>query len=247
MSKKAFNAKKIKQDIILWIKKYFEDNGSGCNAIIGISGGKDSSVVAALCVEALGKDRVIGVKLPCNRQADIDYANKLVDFLDISSFEINIGNIYETICKTIETSIGENISPAAGVSLKPRLRMCMLYAVAQTFNGRVANTGNKSENVVGYYTRFGDGAGDFAPIANLTVSQVVELGRECGLPSELIEKTPIDGLSDKTDEEVLGFLYSELDGFLMNGTSGKESVDAAISSKIEQNSWKQHGIFEYKM
>ena len=185
-----FDSKKVKHDCVNWIREFFEKNGPGCNAIVGISGGKDSSVVAALCVEALGKDRVIGVLMPCGVQHDIDMARLLVKHLGIRNYEINIQQAVEGV----KMAMPFELSTQSRTNLPPRIRMAVLYAVAQSHNGRVANTCNLSEDWVGYSTRYGDAAGDFSPCSYLTVQEVKQLGRELGLPEEVVNKLTIDGL-----------------------------------------------------
>lgn len=200
---------KIKDDCVQWIKSWFLKNGHKCNAIVGISGGIDSSVVAALCVEALGKNRVIGVLMPNGVQSDIEYAYKLVNHLGIESIEINIKDSVDNIKNQIE-----NVSEQTIINLPARIRMSTLYAVSQSNNGRVANTCNLSEDYIGYSTRYGDGVGDFSPLAKFTKSEVLLLASKLGLPKELIEKVPTDGLSGKTDEENFGFTYEQLDSYI---------------------------------
>lgn len=219
-----FNAVEVKDRIVAWIREWFEQNGKGCNAVIGISGGADSSVVAALCVEALGKDRVFGVLMPCGEQSDIEYSKKLVEHLDINYC---ISNIYEAVVaidKQMPTD--KEISKQTIINLPPRIRMCMLYAVSQSRNGRVANTCNLSEDWVGYSTRYGDSVGDFSPLSNLTKTEVKAIGRVLELPDELVDKVPSDGLCGKTDEEKLGFTYDELDKYIREGII--ENVDHQI-------------------
>ena len=207
-----FDARKVTNQCIIWIRKFFEENGKDCNAVVGISGGKDSSVVAALCVAALGKERVIGVLMPCGKQQDIYMSYKLVQHLGIKHYEINIQQAVEAITESI--AFLPEMTEQAKTNLPARVRMTTLYAVSQNMNGRVANTCNLSEDWVGYATRYGDGAGDFSPLCNLTVTEVKEIGKVLGLPEELVEKTPIDGLCGKTDEENLGFTYAELDEYI---------------------------------
>ena len=220
-----FNPQKVKDECVAWIRKFFDENGKDCNAVVGISGGKDSSVVAALCVEALGKERVLGVLMPCGRQHDIDMAYKLVHHLGIRHFEINI----QEAAEAMKRNIPFELSQQSNVNLLPRLRMTTLYAVSQSFNGRVANTCNLSEDWVGYSTRYGDAAGDFSPCANITVQEMKEIGRLLGLPDVLVDKVPIDGLCGKTDEDNLGFTYAELDRYIRTGeienTEHKELID----------------------
>ena len=223
-----FDAIKVKDKCVLWIRDFFERNGKGCNAVVGISGGKDSSVVAALCVEALGRERVIGVLMPQGVQPDIEAAYLLVNHLGIKYYEVNIKNAVDDVLKSV--SALPEISRQTRVNLPARIRMATLYAVSQSINGRVANTCNLSEDYVGYATRYGDGAGDFSPLCNLTVTEVKEIGRVLGLPEILITKTPIDGLSGKSDEENLGFTYDVLDRYILTG----EISDLDIKEKIDR-------------
>ena len=208
---KAFDAKQVKDQVVKWIRDWFEANGKGCNAVIGISGGKDSSTVAALCVEALGRDRVIGVTMPNGVQKDISDSMKLINHLGIRHFNVNIADTYQALMATIQEQFapdGIEISRQTIINMPPRLRMTALYAISQSMNGRVANTCNLSEDWVGYSTRYGDAAGDCAPLGGLTVAEVIAIGKELGLPTELVEKTPSDGLSGKSDEDNLGFTYA---------------------------------------
>ena len=222
-----FDALKVKNECVEWIRKFFEENGKGCNAVVGISGGKDSSVVAALCAEALGKDRVIGVLMPCGEQADISYSYKLVEHLGIKHFVINVKDAIEGLKGAFPEEI--ELTSQANINLPPRIRMATLYAVSQCFNGRVANTCNLSEDWVGYSTRYGDAAGDFSPLAKITVTELKEIGHLMGLPYDLVEKVPIDGLCDKTDEDNLGFTYAMLDKYIRTGEiddlEKKEKID----------------------
>ena len=218
------------------MSNFFEKNGPTCNGVVGISGGKDSSVVAALLVEALGKDRVIGVLMPCGVQADIDAARKLVNHLGIKNVEINVEKAVKGVLE--ETAKALDISEQTKINLPPRIRMATLYAVSQSMNGRVANTCNLSEDWVGYATRYGDGAGDFSPLSKLTVTEVKAIGRELGLPSDLVDKVPIDGLCGKTDEENLGFTYAELDRYIREGIEPEEKIKARIDKLHAQNLFK---------
>lgn len=233
-----FDVKKATNDCVQWIKDFFEKNGKDCMAVVGISGGKDSSVVAALCVEALGKDRVFGVLMPQGEQPDIDYSRMLVDHLGIDSCVVNIGNAVRTLKHEIKPQLGDRWSKQTSTNLPARIRMTTLYAVSQTVNGRVANTCNLSEDWVGYATRYGDAAGDFSPLSQLTVTEVKAIGRELCLPSELVDKTPTDGLCGKTDEDNLGFTYAELDAYIRDGIEPSEEVKAKIDSMHEKNLFK---------
>lgn len=229
-----FNAVETKDKCVEWIRNFFEENGKGCNAIVGISGGKDSSIVAALCVEALGKDRVIGVLMPCGVQHDIDMAELLVKHLDIKHYVVNIKDAVEGLKGAFPFEMSEQ----SRVNLSPRIRMATLYAVAQSHNGRVANTCNMSEDWVGYSTRYGDAAGDFSPCANITVTEMRQIGRVLGLPDVLVDKTPIDGLCGKTDEENLGFTYAELDTYIRTGKIDDMDKKANIDRRHELNLFK---------
>lgn len=229
-----FDAVKVKNQCVEWIKNFFEENGRGCNAIVGISGGKDSSVVAALCVEALGKDRVIGVLMPCGVQHDIDMAELLVNHLGIKHFVVNVKNAVDGIVNSLPFSP----SVQTLTNIPPRVRMATLYAVGQSFNGRVANTCNLSEDWVGYSTRYGDAAGDFSPCSHLTVKEVKDIGRVLGLPDILVDKVPIDGLCGKTDEDNLGFTYAVLDRYIRTGEIDDLKTKEIIDRKHKNSLFK---------
>lgn len=231
-----FDARKVKNDCVEWIRTFFEENGKGCNAVVGISGGKDSSIAAALCVEALGKDRVIGVLMPQGEQHDIDMAYLLVNHLGIKHYVVNIKDTVDSILSAFPQDLP--ISVQAKTNLPPRIRMSALYAVSQSVNGRVANTCNLSEDWVGYSTRYGDAAGDFSPMSHLTVTEVKEIGYLLGLPKELVDKTPIDGLCGKTDEDNLGFTYAELDVYIRTGVIEDATKKALIDKKHAANLFK---------
>lgn len=231
-----FNAKKMIKCCTEWIRTFFEENGPGCRAVIGISGGKDSSVAAAMLKEALGAERVLGVLMPCGEQADIDMARKLVEVLGIESIEINIKEAVEGVLKELDGKL--EISGQTRTNLPPRIRMSVLYAVSQSKNGRVANTCNLSEDWVGYSTRYGDAAGDFSPLSGFTVTEVKAIGRELGLPDELVDKVPSDGLCGKSDEENLGFTYEELDRYIREGIEPKEKTKEKIDQLHRKNLFK---------
>lgn len=231
-----FDAKVVKDECVNWIRDFFEKNGKGCNAVVGISGGKDSSIAATLCVEALGKDRVIGVLMPKGVQHDIDKAYLLVNHLGIKHYEVNIQEAYDSIVNAMPD--GFELSTQSITNLPPRIRMTTLYAVSQSVNGRVVNTCNLSEDYVGYSTRYGDSVGDFSPMSNLTVTEVKQIGYELGLPAELIEKVPIDGLCGKTDEENLGFTYAELDIYIRTGFIEDQAKKELIDRKHKANLFK---------
>ena len=233
-----FDAKTVKQQIVEWISDYFLSNASPeTKAVIGISGGKDSSIVAALCVEALGRNRVLGVLLPQGAQHDINMAYDLCKTLDIEHVEINIKEPVQALYDGIE-SAGLTLSDVATINTPARIRMTALYAVSGIVGGRVANTSNLSEDWVGYATKFGDAAGDFSPLSNLTVTEVKAIGRELGLAPKFIDKVPIDGLCGKTDEDSLGFTYEALDRYIRQGICEDGSVKEKIDKLYKMNRHK---------
>lgn len=243
-----FDAKKVKNEIVEWTAAWFEKNGNGCNAVVGVSGGKDSSVVAALCVAALGKDRVIGVLMPNGEQSDIKYSHMLCDHLGIKNYTVNVGPAINGVLDSIHKNAADiEVTEQTTTNLPARIRMATLYAVSQSVNGRVANTCNLSEDWVGYSTKFGDAAGDFSPLSRLTVSEVKAIGRELGLPAELVDKTPSDGLCGKTDEMNLGFSYDVLDKYIRTGVIEDEAVKVKIDSMHMKNLFKLQPMpcFEY--
>jgi NAD+ synthetase len=225
------NPKEVKDSIVEWIRQYFNDNGDGCSAVIGISGGKDSSVVAALCAEALGIDRVLGVMMPNGEQSDIDCSLALVKHLGIKSLTVNIAEAVSALMSAISSNVElQMLSVNACINLPARVRMTTLYAVAQTIlnGGRVVNTCNLSEDYIGYSTKYGDAAGDFSPLSNLLVHEVRQIGYELGLPKELVDKVPTDGLCGSTDEDNLGFTYDVLDKYIAGGGCADENIRKRI-------------------
>ena len=237
-----FVVEKITNDLILWIRNWFEHNGNGCNAVVGLSGGKDSTVVAALCARALGEDRVIGVAMPDDsKKQGINGADKISEYLGIKFKTVKIGKI----CHDVEMALGYGIMPGYCISkqaeqnIPPRVRMTVLYAIAQTENGRVACCDNASENYIGYSTFGGDDLGAFAPLGNLTVTEVRAIGHYLGLPDEWIDKTPDDGLPNSNPDEIkIGFTYEALDRYLRE----KVLLSPEVLEKIE----KMHNSSEFK-
>ena len=216
----------LTKNCIKSIEHYF-NRTNGKVAVIGISGGKDSTVAAALCVQALGKENVLGVLMPNGEQCDIRDSYKICNFLDIEYLEINI----HKACYDIESAIDylvrvkkpsmttkfNQVSKQAEINLQPRIRMATLYAVAQSIEGgRVINTSNKCEAYVGWGTLWGDTVGDFSPLGTLLVSEIVKIGDDLGLPEELVHKVPSDGLTGKSDEENLGVTYDSIEKVILN-------------------------------
>ena len=231
------NPEQTKNKIVQWIRDYFAENGPSCSAVIGISVGKDSSVAAALCAEALGKDRVVGVLMPRGVQPDISDSQLLVDTLQIPYVIVNIGDAADALERTLEGNEKlqeicgkKEMAREAKINMPPRIRMATLYAVAQNLpnGGRVVNTCNASEDYVGYSTKYGDAAGDFSPMSELLVHEVLQIGDVLGLPEQLVRKTPSDGLSGMSDEDKLGFTYAMLDHYVLTGECDDEEKKARI-------------------
>ena len=220
------NPEKTKNEIVQWIRDYFAANGPTCDAVIGISGGKDSSITAALLAEALGKDRVIGVMMPNGVQSDISDSQEIVDLLGIKNVTVNIKDGFDGLSSAINSALAESdtvsvdtLSRDSIINMPPRLRMSTLYAIAQALpnGGRVA-------------TKFGDAAGDFSPLSNLLVHEVIQIGEVLGVPERLTRKTPSDGLSGMSDEDKIGFTYATLDHYVLTG----ECEDEEIRKKIDR-------------
>ncbi len=228
-----FDASKEIDDIVKWIQDWFEENGPKAGAVIGLSGGKDSSIVAALLVKALGKDRVYGVMMPNGVQKDISDSRKIADHLGIKTYTVNIGPAYDAALSSFTESFSDlSLSEDTRINLAPRIRMATLYALAQSLpeGGRVANTCNASEDYIGYSTKYGDAAGDFSPCSDYTVTEMLEIGDQLGIPEELVHKTPSDGLCGLTDEDKLGFTYAELDRYIETG----ECEDQGLRERIDR-------------
>ena len=252
--KYKFNAEKVTHEIIDWIRTWFDQNGKGCNAVVGVSGGKDSSIVCALCVEALGADRVIGVMMPCGVQKDISDSIRVCEYLGIKNYTINIEGAVNATLKQMEDA-GIEISNQTIVNLPPRIRMSTLYAISQSHNGRVSNNCNLSEDICGFSTRFGDSVGDFSPLSNLTTVEIIQIGDYLGLPYDLVHKTPMDGLNINendeyiTDEDILGVRYSDIHLYAREPVELKKvnpDVFETIFQKQIANAFKLRPIPAYK-
>ena len=223
------NIEKTVDEICEYVRDFFDKNGKGCSAVLGISGGKDSCITAALLARALGKERVVGVMMPDGVQPDISDSQAVVDFLGIRNFTVNIGEATKALKKSLEDA-GSAITKDVGINIPPRIRMTTLYAVAQGLEegGRVINTCNKSEDYIGYSTKYGDAAGDMSILAGFTVVEVLQIGDYLGLPSNLVHKTPSDGLSGMSDEDKVGFTYAVLDKYIATGICEDENIKAKI-------------------
>ena len=236
-----FDANKVKDQLVQGIRDWFDKNGKGCKAVIGLSGGKDSTIVAALCAEALGKENVITVGIPDKGQ-NLNGADEIAKYLGIQFRSININKISEQIKFDLYYNGSVRLSEQAEQNIPPRVRMIVLYAISQSFNGRVIGTCNASENYIGYFTKYGDGASDFEPVAELTVHELYQIGDALGIPKKWVYKVPDDGLphSCPDDEkfEKMGFNYEKLDKYIREGTSGDEVADNAITRMHEMNLFK---------
>ena len=235
---KDFDRKKVTRELLDWKREWFGVNGPGCNAIVGISGGKDSTVAAFACAAALGKDRVIGVSMPNGVQPDRNDAVAVGEALGIRFITVNIRAAFDGMISALHEAGQTELSNQTIVNLPPRLRMSTLYAVSQSNKGRVVNTCNLSEDWVGYSTRYGDAAGDFSPMSHLTVQEVKEIGRVLGLPDVLVDKVPIDGLCGKTDEDNLGFTYPVLDRYIRTGEIDDPETKQRIDTLHRRNLFK---------
>ena len=248
-----FDAKKTKENLVNWVREWFSKNGENCKAVIGISGGKDSTVAAAICAEALGKENVIGVLMPNGEQSDIEDSFTVCQVLGIKHIDVNIGKAVASILNEMEYPKSGNfmfLTPSAQTktNLPPRIRMAMLYAISQTVNGRVINTSNMSESYVGYSTRWGDSVGDVSLFGYMTSEEVVAVGNVYAdeLLSEsfrrLVNKTPSDGLCGRSDEDNLGFTYADLNKYILTGECEDDEVKSKINHLHDRNEFKRKPI-----
>ena len=233
-----FDVKKETEKVIDFIRNYYKENNLG-GAILGVSGGKDSGVVAALFVKALGKENVIGVTLPCHSKEEDKIDAKLVsDYYGFDLINFDITGAFDAFKQELK-NLGEFTLEElknSDINLKPRLRMSTLYYLAALYTSLkgktylVAGTSNKCEIYVGYFTKGGDNVHDISPIADFTVEEVIEIGKYLGVPDKVLFKTPNDGLSNMTDEDKLGVKYSDIASYMEN----KDSVDNQVREKIEK-------------
>lgn len=237
----------MKTKLIEWIKKYTEESHAK-GYVVNISGGKDSTVVAALLVEAVGADKVLGILQPNGEQKDISDSIRVCKYLGIEYKIVNIMESVNSIINSIERNpteiniINHKIDDKTLTNIPPRIRMTVARAVAQSIGYRFAGTGNLSERYIGWFTKDGDFSCDFNIIAGLTCTQVIKLGDELGIPHDLVHKTPADGLTGKSDEDNFGFTYEQLDNYILNGTSGNKDIDKLIEEKHEQSIHK-YGVY----
>lgn len=238
----SFNAIETKDKIVTWIADWFQENGNDCKAVVGVSGGKDSSVVVALCVAALGKERVLGVLMPQGEQHDIADSYKLCDFLGIERVVVPIGAAVNAVECNVQGVLSNPLSAQTKTNLPARIRMATLYAVSQSVNGRVANTCNLSETLLSWETRWGDAVGDFSPLADLTVEEVKAIGHTLGLPDDLVEKVPADGLCGNTDEDALGFKYAVMDKYIRTGEIDNLEIKNKIDERVKKYRFKRRVI-----
>ncbi len=232
-----FDVEKVTNDLIQCIRDWFDQNGKESKAVLGISGGKDSTIVAALCAKALGKNRVLGVLLPNGEQSDINDAYAICKFLNIPHRCVNIKKSFDAQIETLRES-GTMITQSVIENLPPMIRTDMIRSICRGENGRMINTCNFSEDYLGYFTIGGDGEGDFAPLADLTATEVIAIGHYLGLPDYLVDKTPADGLCGKTDEDNFGFTYEVLDHYIRTGVCSDSIVQAYIDARHKANLFK---------
>lgn len=249
MEKYCFNAEQVTKDLIEWVQNWFAENGANAKAIVGMSGGKDSTVAAAILCKAIGSERVIGVGMPdVETGQGLNDADKICEYLNMKFYNVSISAARKGISESLNEA-GVELSQQSEQNVPPRIRMTTLYAIGQAVNGRVVNTCNLSEDYIGYATKFGDGAGDFSVFANLTVTEVLAIGDYLGMPYEWVHKTPDDGLPhSSSDEKKIGFMYAELDKYIREGIvpEGHCHDNPEEPTKIEKiqnmHRWNLHKI-----
>jgi NAD+ synthase len=235
-----FDAKKVKDELVQWLRKYFDNNGKPLNAVVGCSGGKDSTVVLAALVEAIGPERVYAILMPNGTQSDIDDSYAVCEFLGLRPYLCNISDGYNGILNSVSNEFES--TKQMKTNLAPMVRMSTLKAISQCVNGRFTCNGNLSELYLGWYTLGGDDQGNLRPLANLTVTEVILVGRELGLPDWMISKTPSDGLCGQTDEDKFGFTYTILDRYIRTGEIDDLETKKKIDEMHNRNKFKLEPI-----
>lgn len=216
------------QNAIIWIREYVEKTGAN-GIVIGNSGGKDSATVLAMAVEAIGREKVLSVAMPCfSKQTDLEDAKLVADVFEVPLLKVDLSNTYQEMEKEINCQIPQSLTKEAIVNMKPRLRMTTLYSIAQTLGYLVIGTGNLCEAMVGYTTKWGDNSSDFNPIGNFTVEEVLAIGRMLEVPENILKKAPSDGLGEKTDEEKMGIQYSQIEEMIETGTTDEKAKQEII-------------------
>ena len=231
-----FDAKKVKNEIVEWIRNWFDENGKDAKAVVLISGGKDSTIVGKLMIESLGKENVIGLLLPNGIQKDINVAIDVVKYLDIKYHVCNIESMVNDGLNLVSNEI--SVSDQTKINLPPRIRMCLGYAFSQSYNAFPINTSNLSENFIGFSTLYGDHAFAISPLGNLTVSEVKQIGLELEIPNNFINKIPSDGLTGLSDEEATGISYDILDNYIRTGICEDNNIKNKIDDRHIKNLFK---------
>lgn len=239
-----FDAKKVKNELVQWLRDYYNNDGNPLNAVVGCSGGKDSSVVLAALVEAIGAERVYAILMPNGIQADIDDSYKICDFLGLKPYSVNIDDGYDGILNAVSDEF--NSTRQAEINLAPVLRMATLKFISQCVNGRFTCNANLSERYLGWFTISGDDQGNIMPLANLTVTEVIAIGKELGLPDWVINKTPSDGLCGSSDEQKMQISYSKLDKYIREGVIDDVEMQSRIEGRHCANLFKLEPIPAFK-
>lgn len=229
---------------INWIKKYVE-TAKAKGIVIGNSGGKDSATVLAMAVKAIGKEKVLAVSMPCcSNKSDLEDAQLVATTFGVKSIKIDLSHTYEELESSINNQIEEKLTKEANINIKPRLRMTTLYAIAQTYDYLVIGTGNLCEAMVGYTTKWGDNSSDFNPIANFTVEEVLQIGKELGVPDKILNKPPSDGLGSQTDEEKMGIQYHQIAQMIETGNT-EERAKQEIIKRYQNTKHKRNLVPTY--
>lgn len=250
--KQMLNEETLKRECdnaIEWIREYVKKSKAK-GVVIGLSGGKDSAVVLAMLVKAIGKENVLTVSMPCNSiSSDYDDAKMVAETFGVRFITVDLSETYYELEKSINNEISKidvgDLTKESKVNIKPRLRMTTLYGIAQTFGYLVGGTGNLSEKMVGYTTKWGDSASDFNPIANFTVAEVLAIGKMLDVPEKILQKAPSDGLGSQTDEEKMGIKYSQIEEMIETGNT-EEYAKEIILRKFEASKHKRAEVPTYK-